>query len=230
MKDFPVAARADTTVSATVLKRILCRVPAAGRDRFAAGQRPWHGLAALGGFRGQTGGWTLEDPNEALILGLWSDELARAAFMSGAHDTLYAASRQAEVVAGIAASTWDRTADPGAGLPLEDAAGRTGGFLRLADCRLFPGRESHFLAVQREVWNPAMQAAGVLAASLWRHRDEPVRFLSVSLWRSHEAERAWREQPFFECWRRAGVEDDCEIVSGRMARVEDGWRVDWVRP
>lgn len=230
MKDFPVAARADTRVSATVLKLILCRVPAPGRDRFAAGQRAWHGLSALGGFRGQTGGWTLEDPNEALILGLWSDDLARATFMNGAHDTLYAASRQAEVIDEIAITTWDLAPDSDAGLPLEAAAGRAGGFLRLADCQLFPGREDHFLAVQREVWNPAMQAAGVLAASLWRGRDDPARFLSVSLWRTRESERSWSEHPFFECWHSAGVEDDCETVAGRMARVEDDWRVDWVRP
>ncbi len=216
---------------ATVLKHILCRVAPEDRAPFGAGQRAWQGLAACAGFRGQTGGWSLDDPDRAVILGFWSGPEAADAFQAGDHDRLYAASGQQERIQDLQVTRWRRTVGngPGAGEELARVAGRAGGFLRIAEARLLPGRLQHFLDAQREVWDPAMRAAGVLASGLWRSEQDDQRFLSLSLWRSRESERAWRHGPFFECWRASGVEDDCEEVTGRLVPVDPEWRVDWPR-
>jgi len=221
------AAHADP---ASILKLISCRVAAEHHAAFGHGQRAWQGLAGCDGFRGQTGGWSLADHDEAVILGFWRDEAAVDAFMSERHDPLFEASRQQPLIQEIQVSRWRRVGLASSQPPLAGIAGRDGGYLRIAEIRLLPNRADHLMQTQGDIWDPAMRAAGVLACGLWRAEAEEARFLSLSLWRSRESEREWRAGPFFDCWRRAGVEDDCEDVTGRLVSVEPDWRVDWSRP
>ncbi|MBC8329049.1 MAG: DUF4937 domain-containing protein, partial [Planctomycetes bacterium] len=176
-----------------------------------------------------TGGWSLDEADFAVILGLWQDQPAMDGFMAQRHDALYEASGQRSLIQTTEVSVWRRVGLPGARSPLVEVAGREGGYLRIAEILLLPGRAEHLVEVQRTIWDPAMEAAGVLAGGLWESPDDDSRFLSISLWRSRESEREWRSRPFFDCWRRAGVEDDCEDVIGRLVSVDPDWRVDWSR-
>lgn len=215
---------------AGLLKLIRCRVAAADRAAFAAGQQVWRGLREVAGFRGQTGGWSLNDPDLALILGFWRDAEAHQAFLGREHDVLYARSGQQPIIRELTTDRFRRLEGTGGSRPIENQAGRGGGFLRVIEIHLLPGRLEHLVAAQHAVWTPALEAAGGLAGGLWHHLDDPLRVLALSLWPSREAEAGWKTGPFFEAWRRAGVEDDCETVTGHLVPVEEDWRVDWPRP
>ncbi len=227
----PTPAPVPGASPASVLKHIVCQVGVGDHQAFDDGQRAWQGLAGIPGFRGQTGGWSLDQDQDdhAVILGFWRDDAAVERFMAERHDELFAASGQQALIQDLQVTLWHRVEGLGAGAPLAEVAGRDGGFLRIAEARLLPAQLPHFEHVQRTVWDPAMEAAGVLASGLWRSDLDPERFLALSLWRSRQSERAWRNGPFFDCWRRAGVEDDCEEVTGRLVSVAPEWRVDWPR-
>ncbi|GGQ67273.1 DUF4937 domain-containing protein [Kitasatospora griseola] len=140
-------------------KWIGCEVPVAARGRFSAAQEDWSTISDQLGLVGQLGGW---DPatGRAQLLGLWTDEAAYRRFMRERHDTVTVGNQQRAGCTAIDIATGGTVlamAGDVADLPhaLEHAA-----LLRVADCRTLPGREEHFLEVQREVWAPGMAAAG----------------------------------------------------------------------
>ncbi|MFE3764634.1 DUF4937 domain-containing protein [Streptomyces sp. NPDC059104] len=204
-------------------KWIGCSVPAAGRERFSEGQRGWAVIAGQRGLVGQVGGW---DPatGRAHVLGLWSDAGAYRRFMEERHDRVFAGTGGRGGYSAIETAAGETLFDmPGdaAGLP---AALGSATLLRVADCRLLPGRAEHFLEVQRDVWAPAMAAAGGMlggtVTSLGDHRR-----LVTTLWSGPEPHERYVAGHLPALRARAGLREDLHAVTGHLIPLEPDWRV-----
>ncbi len=216
---------------ALLLKYIRCRVEPGAEAAFSRGQEAWRGLSGLPGFRGQIGGWSQQEEGLGVILALWTDRASEERFMKEEHGPLFQRSGQQSLLRSLSV---DRLAFvEGIEYPAprpEQGPFRGIGVLRIAECLLFPGRVEHFVHSQERVWNPAMHAHGVLTTGFWQDLDRPLRFLVATLWTDRDAHLAWRRSSAFtECWKRAGVEEDCESVTGHVVPVEKELCVDWKR-
>lgn len=83
-----------------ILKEILCWVRQGQRQAFSQAQEAWLPLLQAEGFLGQLGGWCEQDPQLAILLGVWRDDSCYQAFMAadGLHDQIVAASSQLETI------------------------------------------------------------------------------------------------------------------------------------
>ncbi|MFB7472964.1 DUF4937 domain-containing protein [Kitasatospora sp. NPDC056184] len=203
-------------------KWISCEVPPGdGRERFSAGQRGWAAIGDQPGLVGQVGGW---DRGCARVLGLWEDAVAYGRFMRERHDAVVGASGQGGTYAAI------ETADgavvlemPGDAADLPRAL-ETAALLRVADCRLRPGRTAHFLDVQRRVWAPGMAAAGGMLGGVVT-RLAPRRYLVTTLWSDPAAHRRYAAERLPALRERAAIEDDLRTLDGRPVPLEPAWTV-----
>ncbi|MEU6235440.1 DUF4937 domain-containing protein [Kitasatospora sp. NPDC047058] len=204
-------------------KWIGCSVPGGRRGRFSAAQGAWSVISDQHGLAGQVGGW---DPatGRACLLGLWDDADAYGRFMRERHDAVVAETRQGEICTAIETATGavvlEMTGDAG-GLPraLEAAA-----LLRVADCRLRPGVEEHFLDVQRRVWAPGMaEAGGMLGGVVIRF--DAHRYLVATLWSGAAAHAHYSAEHLPALRERAAPEADVLSVAGHVLPLETAWRV-----
>ncbi len=206
-----------------LLKHIRCRVPAAVRTEFAAGQRAWAAMRAVPGFRGQWGAFV---DDTAWILALWADAAAYERFMAEHHDAIAARAAQRGLYEAISVDIFDLVLDmPGACADLPAAVGRAG-FARIADCVVRPGREDHVTAMQATVWAPGMkEAPGMLAGGSWRARDGSPRYLVVSLWTDAAAHARYLDDPFPRLRREAAPDDDLDDLQGHRFALDPAWTV-----
>ncbi|MFE6872387.1 DUF4937 domain-containing protein [Kitasatospora sp. NPDC057692] len=210
-------------------KWISCEVPPGdGRERFSDAQRAWSVIGDQPGLVGQVGGWD-PDAGRARLLGLWEDAEAYGRFMRERHDAVLGASGQDGTFTAIGTAAGAVVLEmPGdaTGLPraLETAA-----LLRVADCRLRPGRTAHFLAVQREVWAPGMAAAGGMLGGVVIRLD-PQRYLVTTLWSGPAAHRRYAVERLPALLERAAIEDDLGSLTGHLVPLEPDWTVLPVRP
>ncbi|WP_380285917.1 DUF4937 domain-containing protein [Kitasatospora purpeofusca] len=202
-------------------KWIGCEVPESGRERFSAAQRGWAAIGDQPGLVGQVGGW---DRGCARVLGLWADEEAYGRFMRERHDAVIGASGQGGTYAAIATATGAvvlEMAGDAAELPraLEAAT-----LLRVADCRLRPGRAAHFLDVQRRVWAPGMAAAGGMLGGVVTRLD-PHRYLVTTLWSGPAAHRRYAAERLPALREHAATGDDLRALTGHLLPLEPAWAV-----
>jgi heme-degrading monooxygenase HmoA len=213
-----------------LLKWIVCEVANESRTAFSAAQSQWDQLRGVDGFSGQVGGWDARESAESLrsacIVGLWRDSDAYRNFMSNVHDPLVEASGQAATYASATTALFDVQFDIPGSLPDLSAAMNRCEFLRVADCRLLPGREDHFRQVQSDIWNPGMAAAdGMAAGAFSRSRRDGNRFLVTTLWESEAAHAAYVRGAFPRLRERAEVESDVANLLGHRVVLEPDWRV-----
>lgn len=197
-------------------KWITCAVPADARDRFAVAQQRWSVIADQPGLAGQVGGWDSRT-GRAHVLGLWADADSHQAFLRYRHDAIADAGGYTgiEVAIGEVVLTM-----PGAAATVGGAM--SGGLLRVADCHLAEGAEEHFVDVQREVWAPAMAAAGVLGGVLVQLAAS--RYLVATFWPDVETHRRYAEEvPRLRA--RATADTDIASMSGHVLELEPAWRV-----
>ncbi|MFD0542099.1 DUF4937 domain-containing protein [Streptomyces mexicanus] len=204
-------------------KWISCGVPEAAREQFSTAQGAWATISEQPGLVGQVGGW---DPATgcAHLLGLWTDAEAYRCFMRERHDTVVAGNQQGTTYTAIDVATGEivlEMAGDAAGLPhaLERAA-----LLRVADCRLLPGREEHFLDVQRRVWAPGMAAAGGMLAGVVT-RLEAHRYLVTTLWSGSAAHQRYTARHLPALRSRAAPLSDIQSMTGHVVPLEAAWGV-----
>ncbi len=196
------------------------------REAFARGQAAWRGLVGLPGFVAQCGGWTRPGPDRAVIVGFWNDRASYDRFMAADHDRIYTDADQSgtyhdptAVLAGVVHLM------PGSAEKITEAVGRAG-LLRVADCRVKPGCEAHFLDVQRGVWLPGMrEAPGMLGGVFARGLDDPLRYLVLTLWASEADHDAYSRDRLGPLRGRARPEADVEALEGASVRLEPAWCV-----
>lgn len=197
-------------------KWITCAVPASARDRFAAAQQKWSVIADQPGLVGQVGGWDSRT-GRAHVLALWADAGSHQEFLRDRHDSVADASGSTGITIALGEVV---LAMSGAAAEMAEAMG--GELLRVADCHLAAGAEEHFVAVQREVWAPAMAAAGVLGGVL--ARTAARRYLVATFWPDVETHRRYAED-VPELRGRAGADTDIVSMSGHALVLEPTWRV-----
>ncbi|MFD9354634.1 DUF4937 domain-containing protein [Streptomyces sp. NPDC060031] len=204
-------------------KWIGCSVPVAARGRFTVAQRAWAAISDQPGLIGQVGGW---DPatGRAHVLAFWSDAESYGRFMRERHDTVFAESGQQKSYTAIETATGETVlamAGDTGDLPvaLESAT-----LLRVADCRLLPSREEHFLEVQRSVWAPGMAAAGGMLAGTVTRLDEH-RHLVTTLWSGADAHAQYVTSHLPALRSRAALADDLRSTTGHVLPLDPAWRI-----
>ncbi|WP_031073105.1 DUF4937 domain-containing protein [Streptomyces sp. NRRL WC-3742] len=203
-------------------------VPADARERFSSAQSAWSTMSDQPGLVGQVGGWDAAT-GRAHLLALWADEGAYRRFMRERHDTVTAANQQSTTYTAIDVSTGevvlDMAGDAGDSLPraLPRALERAT-LLRVADCRLLPGRDDHFLDVQRTVWAPGMAAAGGMLAGVVTHL-EPHRYLVTTLWSDPTAHQRYTTHHLPALLSRATLQNDLHSMTGHVLPLEPAWHV-----
>jgi heme-degrading monooxygenase HmoA len=75
-------------------KMMTCHVHDNQKDVFSYKQQHWSALAHVDGFIGQLGGWNIDQPTEAFVLGLWDNEETYQDFMKNTHDSIFYKSGQ----------------------------------------------------------------------------------------------------------------------------------------
>ena len=207
-------------------KWIDCTVPVASREQFGFGQRAWAAIGDAEGLVGQVGGWDRET-GRAKLLGLWSGSESYGRFMRERHDEVFALSGQRGSFTAIDTAAGETVLDvagemadlPGALEGLEGAE-----LLRVADCRVLPGRTGHFIDVQRRVWGRGMAAAGGMRAGVVT-RLAPDRYLVTTLWSGRAAHDRYRTERFPALRTRAGLPDDLRSTTGHLIPLERDWCV-----
>lgn len=209
-----------------IVKLIICDVLESKREQFADGQRAWSALTKVGGFRGQTGGWSVDDNHRAVITANWQDQSAYDRFMRDEHDAIFSHNAQAGTYQTSDITLWHHVCDIPGSLEAFPQAFPGGGLIRIALCTVEENRTGHFESVQRDVWNPGMgRAAGMLGGIFCRDSTDRNRYLVCTFWRSAADHTAYRESIFPPLRRRAGVEHDCESVAGLLVNIEPSWAV-----
>lgn len=199
------------------------------RAAFDRGQSAWRGLAGLPGFVAQAGGWSRPDPARAVIVGFWGDRASYDRFMAADHDRIYADSAQNgtyhDPVTVLAVVVHPM---PGSAGGIADAVGRAA-LLRVADCRVRPGREPHFREVQRDIWLPGMRdTPGMLGGVFARGVSDPRRYLVLTLWASEADHDAYTRDRLGPLRERARPTDDLDDLTGAVVRLEQRWAVSGV--
>ncbi|WP_428267868.1 DUF4937 domain-containing protein [Haliangium sp.] len=209
-----------------LIKRISCRVPPSSRARFTTTQTAWGRISDAPGFLGQTGGFSLTDPELAIIIGLWADRAAYDHFMAELHDPVFDSSGQRASYSAIEVALYTaELAMPGRRPDLSDALAE-GRLLRIAEGAVKPSAIDHFLVAQRDIWRPGMAAAaGMLGGAFARMPAARERFLVTTLWTGEDAHRAYVERTLPELRRRSQVDDDVDAMAGLRVLIEPSWIV-----
>ncbi|MFJ5811187.1 DUF4937 domain-containing protein [Streptomyces sp. NPDC093093] len=204
-------------------KWIGCRVPVVARGQFSAAQSAWSTISDQPGLIGQVGGWDTET-GRAHVLGLWSDAEAYGCFMRERHDAVAAGNRQSAGYTGIDVATGDIVLEMGGGAADLSRALERAALLRVADCRLLPGRKERFLEVQRRVWAPGMAMAGGMLAGVVT-RLETNRYLVTTLWSGSTAHQRYTTGHLPALRSRAIPQNDIQSMTGHVLPLEASWRV-----
>jgi heme-degrading monooxygenase HmoA len=185
-------------------------------------QRAWTKLRAAPGFIAQTGGWT--HSQHAIIAAFWESRSAHTAFMKGGHDALereYLGSHRAIDVTLAREELAMRGESPG----IREAV-KGGSFLRLTDCHVEREHLDHFLAVQRDVWTPAMRTSpGMLGGTFAQVEDDARRFFVASLWSDERAHDRYQRERFPAAYTASAAQAGTTRIMGQFAQIIPEWRV-----
>lgn len=208
-----------------LIKWIVCNVPEEKREAFSQAQQQWSVLRNVPGFVAQFGGWNAADPVEACIVGLWEDRDSYTVFMEKFHDGIYASAGQKETFDRIDVTVMEEIVPVG-----HFEALRTGGWMeaeliRVADCRVQPGKAEHFLRMQQEVWNPAMEQTDGMLGGVFAGDMSERRFLTFTWWRNGELHEAYVKNHVANLREQAQLDQDIERIVGYKVRCEPRWRV-----
>ncbi|MET9465959.1 DUF4937 domain-containing protein [Streptomyces sp. NPDC006544] len=204
-------------------KWIGCRVPVTARERFSAAQSAWSTISDQPGLVGQVGGWDTET-GRAHVLGLWSGAEAYRCFMRERHDAVVVDNRQSAVYTGIDVATGEIVLEMGGDSADLSSALESAVLLRVADCRLLPGRKRRFLEAQREVWTPGMAAAGGMLAGVVTRLDTN-RYLVTTLWSGSTAHQRYVVGHLPALRSSALPQNDIQAMTGHVLSLEASWRV-----
>ncbi|RME53005.1 MAG: DUF4937 domain-containing protein, partial [Deltaproteobacteria bacterium] len=199
-----------------VIKWIVCRVPEGKRNSFDEAQQAWKTISESPGFLGQIGGWNRHDPSEACIAAFWQDEAAYRNFMDRIHDGVTQKNAQAQTYDAIEVRDCQALFEmPGSERGILQAAAHAT-LLRVADCTLKPGRDEHFVEVQKSVWIPAMTSTAGMSWGTFTRYDRAGSYLVLSLWKDAASHDRYRVEQVPRLREKARVDEDLEALTGRF--------------
>ncbi|MFC4078268.1 YdbC family protein [Salinithrix halophila] len=209
-----------------LVKWILCDVRREKRTLFSRAQTSWNALRYIEGFLGQVGGWNVNRPWEACVMGFWKDSQSFQRFMIDFHDRIFEGSAQAETYDSIRIAL---------SLKVEEMKGeeknlytalRQGEFLRVSDMATRVGGDLNVAKEQREVWNPALSnAQGMLRGIFSRELEHRERYLVTSIWQDESSLQGFHDQQIPRLRERLDYRRDLEQFVSRTVRLNSRWRV-----
>ncbi|WP_345041239.1 YdbC family protein [Streptomyces sannanensis] len=201
-----------------LVKWIRCTV--VDRRGFERGQRKWAGLLGEPGFRGQSGGWSRERPEEAHVFSFWESRAFYDSFMARSHDRLAAA--QSGTYRNMRIGLFDHRFDVKTGFEprFTDAD-----VVRVAHCKVRPDRSDHFALMQEKVWNPAMAGSPGMVRGLFGEAPGEDEFLVLSMWWSAAEHGKYRVERVERLSLRAQTSADVVSLSGAVVDLEASWTV-----
>ncbi|MCB2156100.1 YdbC family protein [bacterium] len=214
-----------------LIKWIHCEVSSEQRDAFDRAQQQWSSLADCDGFILQVGGWNLRAKNEACVIGLWRDEASYSAFMRDIHDSITTISHQEKTYDSCRTERFDvQLRMDGTSHNLSEGISNAE-VLRIARCKLRPGREERFTEVQESIWIPGMRGAGMSCGLFGKHKSDPSpTCIVISAWETEQVHAAYVDGPFRDLRRRASIEDDVSELSGALVKLLSEWTCLGQRP
>lgn len=189
---------------------------------FDEAQRGWQRVVGWPGLLGQTGGWSRERPDRAVIVALWTDPAAHDAFLAGTHDDIADPQRATYTSIAVDLLKVEMHTEPGSfvgpsGQPV----------LRIAACRLREGRLEHALEVQRQLWLPAMRDAGMsrglLARGVLRPDEHTLTLVVMTWWPSYSIHERYQRERVAQLRDAADVATDFISVEGDLINLEPSW-------
>jgi heme-degrading monooxygenase HmoA len=208
-----------------LIKWIVCNVPEKKREAFFQAQQQWSVLRDVPGFVAQFGGWNAADPAEACIIGLWEDRNSYTMFMEKFHDGIYSSSGQQETYGRIDVTVMEEIVSVGHFKALRAGEWMKAELIRVADCRVQPGRAEHFLRMQQEVWNPAMERTNGMMGGVFAGDVSAHRFLTVTWWKNEVLHEAYVKKHVANLREQAQLDQDIKRITGYKVRCEPRWRV-----
>ena len=176
-----------------IAKYIVCDVGDEQRASFSNAQLAWKELNTCEGFLGQLGGWDIVT-GKATILGLWKDLSSFQHFMNLRHDRIARANRQKRTYLHCATTLSNQLGRISAyGNPSFESLDHIG-FIRIADCIVYPDERTNFEKTQQNTWNPGMTACSGMLGGFWgKSIDEPLRYLVTSFWTNEKSHRLYEK-------------------------------------
>lgn len=206
-----------------IAKYIRCDVLKASRERFSSGQNLWHETASSKGFISQLGGWETKT-DRAIILAQWSDMDSVKRFMRVDHDAIAEKTHQVGSYSQLCVSYLTSVMS----IPVSEKNNHqsgTCGFMRIADCYIYPDKVDEFIREQEELWNPGMQQVeGMLDGQLWQFNDEINRYLVTSFWQSESHHQHYTSEHFPGLKKQAAT-NIIQKISGHRVPTEPSWQI-----
>jgi hypothetical protein len=172
------------------------------------------------GFRGQGGGWSRARPGVAHLFGFWESRAFYDSFMARSHDRLHAG--QVGTYTGMRVRLFEYRFDVKVGFrPVFSDAD----LLRVAHCRVRPGRVENFTLMQEKVWNPAMAGSPGMLRGVFAQADPGDEFLVLSMWNTAAEHGKYRAERIERLALRAHTEADVAAIAGDVIEVEPSWTV-----
>jgi len=94
-----------------LIKWIICKVENHKIHAFSYAQEKWSEMIKSKGFIAQTGGWDLNNKNEACIISFWENKESLDNFMKNTHDTIFNNTKQVKTYSSIEVEYFDSLND-----------------------------------------------------------------------------------------------------------------------
>ena len=208
-----------------LIKLIDC-LPIKGKeDQFAKAQDAWQAMSHCDGLHGQFGGWD-NLSSRAFIFALWEAQASIDYFMSTVHDDIAAKNQQHLTyescsVNYLTISMRIPSFTNQKGLDLSSI-----GFIRMADCVLFPDGHEQLLADQTAVWNPGMSACkGMLGGFIGKFTEETDRYLVISFWETEADHKNYIENTFPAIRNKVNIYSYIKNLAGHQIVIDKKWNV-----
>lgn len=198
-------------------------LPIPGKENeFSKAQEYWRDIVNCSGFIGQFGGWDILSP-QALILAFWQNQESIDRFMDEVHDRIANLSQQQ--------LTYEYCTVDYLNIQMSIAAMNTPdlskiGYVRMANCLLYPDGRENFFADQKSIWNPSMSScSGMLGGYVGQFNQEASRYLVISFWDSAQSHSDYVNNLFPKLEGKVDIEQYIKDLSGHQFLINTKWNV-----
>ncbi|HYK73587.1 MAG TPA: YdbC family protein [Pseudoneobacillus sp.] len=207
-----------------LVKWLVCGVEEKDKPRFDEAQRSWNTLKGIPGFLAQIGGWNIKSPYEACIWALWEDEQSYNDFMQVHHDSIFYASNQKDTYSSIRVNLYKDILQI-SNSDVKNCINNTT-VLRVASCDIQERKESQFLNIQRDDWNPGMKnCPGMLGGIVSKNINSINNFLVTSLWNDLKSHQYYIEYLFQKLRAQSKLDDYTTSLDVQLVHLIDEWKV-----
>jgi hypothetical protein len=192
---------------------------------FAKAQAKWKSLQGCNGFLGQFGGFSVENQEDAYIIGIWKDSSSYERFMNVEHDRIFEGSKQAHTYSHLKTLLFE----PGFQFNPRNANSslklHSGNVVRMAMCNLAAQRREHFDHVQKSIWVPGMSSASGFLDGWFGYLGDELA-LVLSIWENEKDHEIYRNELFSPLFKEARPNEDCSSIKGAIFKISEEFLVE----